>query len=103
MKCFTTAQLDGMVTDACRIEEDWRCVEGSEASDGILDLCCHIKALACEAEQLAKAEEFIREVAWRFSDFSSVNWSGPDVLAHVADYFGVTVKELLQQMEDAGK
>lgn len=95
MSRFTTAQLDGMVRDAERL---------ARVSPLLgRDVACHVKALAAEAEQLAKAEEFIREVAWRFSDYAAANWSGPDVLAHVADYFGCTVAELLKRMEDAGR
>lgn len=46
------------------------------------------------ADRLRKAEEFIDTVAWRAGV-----WSEADTLANVADYRGVTVQELLRQME----
>ena len=49
-------------------------------------------------DELHRSHEFIREVAWRFSEHASANWSGPDVVAHVADFFGVTVRELDEAM-----
>jgi hypothetical protein len=62
-----------------------------------------LSSLDAALTRLREAEEFIREVAWRFSDHASANWSGPDVLAHVADYFGTTVAELGRRMEKAAR
>lgn len=49
--------------------------------------------------EVKRSHEFIREVAWKFSEHANSNWSSSDVLAHVADFFGITVKDLDQQME----
>ena len=59
----------------------------------------HMRAAAAE---IRRAHEFISEVAWRFSDYAASNWSGPDVIAHVADFFDVTVSDLEKLMEDVG-
>ena len=53
-------------------------------------------------EKLRNAEEVIRDIAWHMWDGASSNWSNADILAHIADYFGVTVKELEHKMETAG-
>ena len=75
------------------------------ASEQVGDLCCHVQALVCEVNdlesQLRMANEAIRDIAWHVWDGASANWSGPDILAHTADYFDITVKELEDQMERA--
>lgn len=52
---------------------------------------------------LAAAHEFIRDVAWRFSDHATANWSPADVRANVADFFGIPLAELEEQMERAAE
>lgn len=54
---LTKEQIDAMVKDACRVET----VFGAEVAayiidpSQVLDLCCHVKALACEVERLHAA------------------------------------------------
>ena len=64
---------------------------------------CDAPALREAAAEIGRCHHFISDVAWYFSDYATANWSDPDVLAHVADFFGCTVKALLTRMEDAGQ
>lgn len=50
--------------------------------------------------EIIRSHEFIREVAWRFSDHATANWSDSDVRAHVADFLGLTMKQLHKMMKD---
>lgn len=78
-----------------------------EIDDLLHDLRCNHAALnrptsiySRAISEIIRSHEFIREVAWRFSDHAAANWSPVDVRAHVADFLGLTMKQLDNLMEN---
>lgn len=59
---FTEEQIDGMVRDACTV--------GDAVAANVLvrDLCCHVKALACEVERLQPFEEYFGNYLRRWNE-----------------------------------
>ncbi len=79
---MTPEQIAGMLRDVALVERYLRDVGGSPLP--VADLCCHVKALADTVE---RQRETLLRIAAR-------DYSKPDILAHVADCLGITVKEL---------
>jgi len=51
------------------------------------------------ASELRLAWKLLDDIAWRVSDSASSNWSGPDIIAAVADYYEDTVAGLIRRLE----
>ena len=81
---------------------DKHLADTEEAIITLREAHCEVPSEAYEIRGMIRraiaAEQLLRDIAWRVSDFATANWSGADVLAHVADHFGVDVKTLLEGM-----
>jgi hypothetical protein len=63
---FTKEQIDGMVRDADYIRTATGERRLAAIVFGLDDVCCHIKALACEVERLQRYERAIKSMADQF-------------------------------------